>query len=469
MSEKKYPVKRGKEYEFKVEKLAFGGFGVARIENYVIFIKNAIPGDVVMAKISKRKSSYAEARLLSIITPSELRVDAPCPYFSHCGGCTWQNMSYDNQLLYKRAIVQESVERISGMDDCTVSPVALSHKMLGYRNKMEFSFSDNRWLLPEELGNMEISKDFALGLHVPGTFDKILHIENCLLQSEIANKILLYVSDFSKKHKLQPYGIRSHKGFLRFLMLRESTYSGKIMVNIITAYEETEKLKLLADELMAKFSQVAGVVNNINSKLAQIAVGEYEILLAGESFIQEKLAGMYFNISANSFFQTNTAQAEKLYEFALDFADLKGDEVVWDLYSGTGTIGLILAKKAKKVIGFEVVESAVEDAFKNAKEHQVENIDFIAGDLLHKLRDAEPKPDVLITDPPRSGMHEKVTRYITEMKPKRVVYVSCNPTTLARDLKILSKNYQVDIIQPVDMFPQTYHIETVVKLTLKEK
>jgi 23S rRNA (uracil1939-C5)-methyltransferase len=467
MSEKKYPVKRGKEYEFKVEKLAFGGFGVARIENYVIFIKNAIPGDVVTAKISKRKSSYAEARLLSVVQPSELRVDPPCSYFSHCGGCTWQNMSYENQLLYKRAIVQESIERLAGIDYCAAAPTAYSDKILGYRNKMEFSFSDNRWLLPEELGDMEISKDFALGLHVPGTFDKILHIDRCLLQSDTANRILLYVSNYAKEHNLQPYGIRSHKGFLRFLMLRESRYSGKIMVNIITAFEDTEKLKPLARELMKRFPETAGVVNNINGKLAQTAIGEYEILLAGEPFIQEKLAGMIFNISANSFFQTNTAQAEKLYRYALDFAGLQGDEVVWDLYSGTGTIGLIMAQRAKKVIGFEVVESAVEDAFKNAREHNVENIDFIGGDLLHKLRDAEPKPDVLITDPPRSGMHEKVTRYIADMKPRRIVYVSCNPTTLARDLKILSENYKVEIIQPVDMFPQTYHIETVVKLTLK--
>lgn len=467
MSDRKYPVKRGKVYELEIEKLAFGGFGVARIENYVVFVKNAIPGDVVSAKISKRKSSYAEARLLSVIQPSDIRVEAPCPFFDYCGGCTWQNMSYENQLLYKRAIVQESITRLAGIDYCEVSPVAASEKNFAYRNKMEFSFSDNRWLLPQELGNMEISKDFALGLHVPGTFDKILHIENCMLQSETANKILQYVSEYARTNNLAPYGIRSHKGFLRFLMLRESSYSGEIMVNIITAYEDKEKLKPLAEELMREFPQIAGVVNNINSKLAQIAVGEYEVLLAGKAFIREKLAGMYFNISANSFFQTNTLQAEKLYEFALNFASLSGNEIVWDLYSGTGTIGLILAKKAKKVIGFEVVESAVEDAYKNAQEHSVQNIEFIAGDLLHKLRDAQPKPDVLITDPPRSGMHEKVTRYIAEMKPKRIVYVSCNPTTLARDLQILSREYIVERIQPVDMFPQTYHIETVVKLKLK--
>ena len=467
MTERKYPVKRGKEYEFKIERLAFGGFGVARIDNYVVFIKDAIPGDVVNAKITKRKSSFAEARLLSIIQPSDIRIESDCPYFSYCGGCTWQNMSYENQLIYKRKIVQESIERLAGIENCEVEPVAESENVLGYRNKMEFSFADNRWLLPEELGNMAISKGFALGLHVPGTFDKILHIENCLLQSKTANKILLYVSDYAKKKNLQPYGIRSHKGFLRFLMLRESSYTGKIMVNIITAYEDIKSLKPLADDLMKNIPQIAGVINNINSKLAQIAVGEYEILLAGESFIQEKLAGMYFNISANSFFQTNTIQAEKLYDFVVKFANLKPDEIVWDLYSGTGTIGLILAKMAKKVIGFEVVESAVKDAFKNAREHKVENIDFIAGDLLHKLQNAAHKPDVLITDPPRSGMHEKVTHYINEIQPKRIVYVSCNPTTLARDLKILSLNYLIEKIQPVDMFPQTYHIETVVKLTLK--
>ncbi len=467
MNNRKYPVKRGNEYEFKIEKLAFGGFGVARIDNYVVFIKNAIPGDIVSARITKRKPSFAEARLLSIVQPSKIRIESDCSYFSYCGGCTWQNMSYKNQLDFKRDIVQESIERLAGIEYCEVAPVVESDSVFAYRNKMEFSFSDNRWLLPQELGNMNISKDFALGLHVPGTFDKILHIENCMLQSETANKILLYVSNYAKEKKLQPYGIRSHKGFLRFLMLRESSDNGKIMVNIITAFEDRESLKPLADELMEKFPQIAGVVNNINSKLAQIAIGEYEILLAGDSFIQEKLVGMYFNISANSFFQTNTFQAEKLYEFVLKFANLQSNEIVWDLYSGTGTIGLFLAKKAKKVIGFEVVESAVEDAYKNAKEHKVKNIDFIAGDLLYKLQDAAPKPDVLITDPPRSGMHEKVTRHINEIKPKRIIYVSCNPTTLARDLKILSSNYQIEKIQPIDMFPQTYHIETVVKLKLK--
>jgi 23S rRNA (uracil1939-C5)-methyltransferase len=465
MSDKKYPVKRGKEYELEIDKLAFGGFGVARIENYVIFVKDTLPGDRVTARIQKRKSSYAEARLISILHPSAQRREAPCPFFNWCGGCSWQNMTYQDQLEHKRKIVQESLERLGGIGKIETLPILPSEKIFAYRNKMEFSFSDRRWLLPDELGDMNISRDFALGLHVPGTFDKILHINNCLLQSETANQILDYISQYAQHHDLAPYGIKSHQGFLRFLVIRESSYTGKIMINIVTAFEDNDKLKLLAGELVKHYPQIGSVVNNINSRLAQTAIGEKEILLAGDANIQEKLGGFIFNISANSFFQTNTRQAEIMYEKVMEFAELDGSKVVWDLYSGTGTISLFLAQRAKTVIGFELVESAVKDARQNAKEHNVENVRFLGGDLLHKLKEVTPNPDVLVTDPPRAGMHEKVVRYINSILPERIVYISCNPTTLARDLAVLDRHYQIDAVQPVDMFPHTYHIETVVKLT----
>jgi len=464
MSEKKYPVKRGGEYELLVERLAFGGAGVARVENYVVFVKGALPGERVKARIQKRKSGYAEARLLEIIQPSAERQQAPCPYFEWCGGCTWQSLSYQNQLKHKREIVADSLRHLAGETDIEVLPVLPSDENFGYRNKMEFSFSDRRWLLPNELGINEISKDFALGLHVPGTFDKIIQVDHCLLQSERANKVLGLVNDYARREGLSPYGIRSHKGFLRFLVIRQSRYNGEVMVNIVTSEEDRRALQPLADQLAKRFPFVTSVLNNINSRPAQIATGEKEILLAGKDHIVEELGGYLFKISANSFFQTNSAQAEQLYEQVMQFAEISKHEIVWDLYAGTGTISLFLARQAKEVVGFELVESAVSDAGKNAQEHKISNVSFVAGDLLHTLRHTLPKPDVLVTDPPRSGMHEKVVRYITEIQPERLVYVSCNPTTLARDLTILKESYRIEKVQPVDMFPQTYHIETVVKL-----
>lgn len=467
MSEQKYPVKRGGEYELNIEDLAFGGKGVARLENYVIFVKDALPGELVKARIAKRKKDFAEAYLLEILKPSPYRIEAPCKYFKWCGGCTWQNMTYENQLHFKKKIVEDALKRIGAQQNVNVRDVLPSPEDFAYRNKMEFSFSDRRWLLPEELHQSEVDKGFALGLHVPGTFDKILHIDYCRLQSDVANEVLRFVANWLRQKGIQPYGIRSHEGFLRFLVIRQSAFNGEIMVNIVTAYEDVGQLKPLVQELQKRFSQVVSVVNNINTRLAQIAVGEKEFLLAGRAYIQDKIGGFVFNISANSFFQTNTKQAEHLYEVVMDFAEMGRNSIVWDLYAGTGTISLFLAQKAKEVIGFEVVESAVADARQNAREHGVKNVRFVQGDLLKTMHDVKPRPDIIVTDPPRSGMHEKVLRLINQLRPKRMVYVSCNPTTLARDLNILSERFQVLKVQPVDMFPQTYHIETVVKLVRK--
>jgi 23S rRNA (uracil1939-C5)-methyltransferase len=468
MSEKKYPLKRGQEYEFYIQKLAFGGAGLARVDNYVVFIKGTIPGDRVIARVFKRKTAFAEARLIRILEPSQQRITPPCRYFGWCGGCNWQTLSYQDQLMYKRQIVAESLSHLGGIGELEIKPVVVSDSIFAYRNKMEFSFSDRRWLLPEELANSEIKNDFALGLHIPGTFDKILQIDECLLQSSIANQILLFVKDYSVAKGLPPYGIKSHQGLLRFLVIRQSRYNDSILVNIVTAYEDRKVLTALADELVKRFPDIKSVVNTINSGLAQVAYGDKEFLLAGVDHIQEKLGNYIFKISANSFFQTNTTQALKLYQLVKEFAALSGREIVWDLYSGTGTIALFVANDSKQVLAFESNESAVSDGKNNAREHHISNVQFIAGDLLHHLEVTHPQPDVLITDPPRAGMHPRVTEYIHQLKAKRVVYVSCNPTTLARDLALLKNNYHITAVQPVDMFPQTYHIETIVQLTLKE-
>jgi 23S rRNA (uracil1939-C5)-methyltransferase len=464
VQEQKYPVKRNAELELSVEKTAFGGKGLARYNDYVIFIKNTLPGDKVKAKIIKRKPNYAEARLIDILEPSTLRIEAPCVYFNWCGGCTWQNLSYLDQLKIKKEHVQDSLNHLGQVKEPLIFDTLPSQKVWGYRNKMEFSFADRRWLLPDELGDESVSKDFALGLHLPGTFDKILDIDQCLLQSDAANKVLKTVDAYCLDHKIVPYGIRSHEGYLRYLVIRESHYTGEILVNLVTAYREEETLKGLAGVLRRNVPQVTSLVNNINPKKAQIAVGVEEFLLYGNNYITEKLGSFEFRISANSFFQTNTAQAEELYRVVMDFADLHREERIWDLYCGTGTITLFLSEKAKHVTGFEISDSSVADAESNAKEHRCENTSFISGDLLKSLEMNDDSPDIIVTDPPRSGMHPGVCSRVADSGAKRIVYVSCNPTTMARDIELMQHRYQLIKAQPVDMFPHTYHIETVALL-----
>jgi len=462
-----YPVKKHEELDLRVEKLAFGGQGISRLNEYVIFIDRVLPGDLVHAKIYHRKKNYAQARTLRLIESSPLRQQAPCPYFGWCGGCTWQNLAYAEQLKVKQEHVEESLRRIGGFEQIEVLRTLPSPQIWGYRNKMEFSFSDRRWLLPEELGKEEIDKNFALGLHIPGTFDKIIDIRNCLLQSEPANQILRIVHSYARRNNLSPYGIKSHSGYLRFLVIRQSLSEGHLMVNIVTADRNPDKLEPLAAQLIKQVPEVRSVINTVNSKKAQIAAGEEEILLAGESRIQDKIGSFRFNISAGSFFQTNTAQAARLYEVVINKAALSGEEIVWDLYAGTGTISLFLARKARFVYAFELVESAVSDGKNNARENQLSNIEFISGDLLYNLEHCQVAAGIIVTDPPRSGMHPKVCEFLAGCGARRLIYVSCNPTTMARDLEILQTGYQIISVQPVDMFPHTYHIESVALLEKK--
>ena len=464
MQENKYPVKRNSELELQIEKTAFGGKGLARLGDYVIFVKDSLPGDKVKARIFKRKSNFAEARLLEILQPSDMRISAPCRYFDWCGGCTWQNLSYRDQLLIKQEHVIDSLRHLGGIKDVDVRNTLPSELEWGYRNKMEFSFADRRWLLPEELGNEEITKDFALGLHIPGTFDKILDIDECLLQSTSANQVLKIVDDYCRANNLVPYGVRSHEGYLRYLVLRESSYTGELMVNLVTSYEDRSLIDPLVKILHESNPKITSIVNNINSRKAQIALGEREILLFGQDYITEKLGIFEFRISANSFFQTNTRQAENLYETVLDYAGLTGVEKVADLYCGTGTITLFLSLKSAEVTGYELAASAVEDARANARSHGRNNVRFIAGDLLHNLRESDFSADVIVTDPPRSGMHPSVCEQLAQSGAEKIVYVSCNPTTMARDIALMQSNYKVTRVQPVDMFPHTYHVETVTLL-----
>jgi 23S rRNA (uracil1939-C5)-methyltransferase len=458
------PVTHRQELQLKIKKVAYGGKGIAYYNDYLIFVNNVLPGDVIRAIIMKRKPNYAEAQLLEIVKSSPMRQKADCPYFRWCGGCTWQDIAYPGQIELKREHVIECIKHIAQLDNIPVMKTLPSTEIWGYRNKMEFSFSNRRWLLPAELTNENIDRSFALGLHLAGTHNKIIDIDNCLLQSQSANDVLQLVNQYCRKNRLEPYDIRSHAGYLRFLVIRESRYDSSIMVNIVTSEDNPEQILPLANMLTAKNVNIIAVVNNIHSGKAQIATGEKEIILTGQSYLLERLMDMYFTISANSFFQTNTLQAVQLYKMVLDFARIKATDIVWDFYCGTGTISLFLARRAKYVYGFEWAESAVLDARKNAEINKITNVTFITGDLLKNIATVEHHPDIIVIDPPRSGIHPKVCNFINQSGVKRIVYVSCNPATLARDIKIMKEKYKLIKIQPIDMFPHTYHIESVALL-----
>ncbi|MGB9499869.1 MAG: 23S rRNA (uracil(1939)-C(5))-methyltransferase RlmD [Dissulfuribacterales bacterium] len=457
-------IKKGQEIELEVTDLAYGGKGIAKIDGFTVFVEQAIPEDSVLARIVKKKKNYAEARIISLLSPSPDRIEAPCPYSGFCGGCKWQFFKYEKQLEYKQRHVREALKHIGGFEDVKVYPTRASERIFEYRNKMEFSCSDRRWLLPDELGNESIDIGFALGLHVPGTFHKVLDIDKCLIYPATGNDIVNTVRQYMKKSGCPLYGLRSHKGFWRFLMVRHSVALDQWLVNIVTSSKDLAVVAPLADTLREKFSNVASVVNNVTANIASVAVGEYEIHLAGEQSLKEKLGPYKFEISANSFFQTNTRGAVALYNTVKEYAHLTGKDNVLDLYSGTGTIPIWLSDSAKQITGIEIVESAIADAKENCRRNNISNCNFIAGDIRHLIADISRKPDVLIIDPPRTGMHPDVVKQVLELAPERIVYVSCNPATLARDLGLMKDKYRIIEVQPVDMFPHTYHIEAVAKL-----
>ena len=459
-------IQKRKTVELEIIDLAFGGKGLAKPEGYPIFVDRAMPGDRVVAQITKKKKSYGEARIVSFIQPSPIRQDPPCQYAKYCGGCRWQTLAYETQLEYKQRHVTDSLEHIGLLKGIDVLPVIPSKKIFEFRNKMEFSCTTSRWLLPEELEDPNIKKGFGLGLHVPGTFDKIIDIDQCLIQPDMGNKIMDQVRKYIMESGVPAYHLRFHDGFWRFLMLRSSTAFNTWMVNIVTKEENDDLLMPLAKHLKKMFPSIISIVNNVTAKKAGISTGDYEKLLLGERFLQEKLGRFTFEISANSFFQTNTTGAEQLYSVVSEYADLSGKETVVDLYSGTGTIPIWLADRAKKVVGIEIVESAVKDARKNAALNQIENCEFFAGDIKDVMPGLDLCCDVMIIDPPRVGMHKDVVDQVLAIAPKKIVYVSCNPATLARDLGMLKDRYRAVKVQPVDMFPHTFHIESVALLEI---
>ncbi len=457
-------IRKGQILDLDITDIAFGGKGLARIDGLAVFVDQVAPMDRARVRIVRKRKRHAEARLVELIAASPHRVDPPCPYSGVCGGCKWQFIDYARQLEYKRQHVVECLEHIGGLKGIPVHPTLPSLKTFGYRNKMEFTCSDRRWLMPQELGQEGVSREFALGLHVPGTFDKVLDIDACLLQPHTGNELLGKIRRYMKASGVPAYGIRQHTGFWRYVMLRHSVAEDRWMVNLVTAAQDDDLLQPLAERLLQSQLRVQAVVNNINARKAGIAVGEREVPLAGQSVICDRIGTYEFEISANSFFQTNTAGAERLVEIIGKFAGLQGGERVLDLYCGTGTLTIWLSQWAREVVGIELVESAVADALRNCRRNGVSNCHFIHGDILQVLPGLQQQPDVVVIDPPRAGMHKKVVRQVLDLLPPRIVYVSCNPSTLARDLELMKEHYRVVEVQPVDMFPHTFHIESVARL-----
>ncbi len=457
-------IRKGQIIDLDITDMAFGGRGVARIDGLVVFVDQVTPMDRARVRIVRKRKQHAEARLVELLAASPDRVDPPCPYSGTCGGCRWQFIDYARQLEYKRRHVAECLAHIGNLKAIPVHPTLPSPQVFGYRNKMEFTCSDRRWLMSHELGQADLPRDFALGLNVPGTFDKVLDIDACLLQPDLGNLLLGDVRTYIQRSGVPAYGIRKHTGFWRYVMLRHSAADDRWMVNIVTASQNEDLLRPLAERLLETRPRVQAVVNNITARKAGIAVGERELLLAGRSFICDKIGNYEFEISANSFFQTNTAGAKRLVEIISRFADLKGDERVLDLYCGTGAITIGISRHAREVVGIELVESAVADALRNCRRNDVSNCRFIHGDILQVLPGLAQQPDVVVIDPPRAGMHKKVVGQVLDLLPPRIVYVSCNPATLARDLQMMKERYRVLEVQPVDMFPHTFHIESVARL-----
>ncbi|PIE74735.1 MAG: 23S rRNA (uracil(1939)-C(5))-methyltransferase RlmD [Deltaproteobacteria bacterium] len=460
-------VGKDKFIEVEIENLAFGGRGIARVDGMVVFVEGAVPGDFVRAKIYKKKRQFAEARTIDVIIPSNKRKTPQCRYFGTCGGCKWQFLDYADQLDYKTSHVREAFDHIGLLGDVSVSRAIGSPDIFHYRNKMEFSFTSTRWLPPWELEDKSVIKKKGVGLHVPGIFNKIVDVEKCLIQPEKADSILDYIRNFMLDSAHDVYNGKIHEGFWRFVMIRHSVFYDSFMVNIVTGYEDKNEMEKLGKELGEKFPEIVSIVNNVSSKKANISAGDYEILIHGKNYITEKIGEYSFKISANSFFQTNTAGTKQLYDIVKEFADLKGDEFVMDLYTGTGSIALYLSEHAEKILGIEISESAVSDARINAELNSVTNCSFIAGDLKDVIKKLDEAPDVLVCDPPRAGMHKDVVSRILDFSPVKIVYVSCNPATMARDIAILKEKYNVKRVQPVDMFPHTHHIECIALLLRK--
>jgi len=450
--------------------IAEGGKGVGKVDDLVLFIQHAIPGDIVDVEIQKKKKSFAEANVIALKVPSQYRTTHFCKHFGVCGGCKWQHMTYDSQLLYKQKSVENALSRIGKVDIASMEEILPSANTTYYRNKLEYTFSNQRWLTAEEISRDEDFERNALGFHVPLRFDKILTIDHCFLQADPSNEIRNALSDFAIQNGISFYDLRKHEGALRNLVIR-NTSTNELMVIVVFGYPVEDDIDRVMNFLKTSFPQITSLLYIVNQKKNDTTFDQDVHTFSGRDHIFEEMAGLKFKIGAKSFYQTNSLQAYELYKVTKDFAGLSGKELVYDLYTGAGTIANFVARDARKVIGIEYVPTAIEDAKINSEINGIDNTAFFAGDMKDILNDefisVHGKPDVIITDPPRAGMHPDVVDKLLEIEAAKIVYVSCNAATQARDLAILTQKYEVGRIKPVDMFPHTQHVENVVLLTIK--
>lgn len=451
--------------------VAAEGKSLARWNDLVVFIPYGAPGDVADVQITRKKHSYAEGRIERMVTPGAIRVEPFCTHFGTCGGCKWQHLPYEAQLSFKQQQVVDALERIAKVELPAINPILGSAETTHYRNKLEFTFSNRSWLTPEQ---MKSGEEFpcrdAAGFHIPGAFDKVLNIERCWLQDEISNEMRLFVRNYAIEKGYSFYDLRNNCGLMRMMMVRTASTGEKMLV-VVFGEHDKQAIDDVMSAVAARFPELTSLLYVINTKVND-SLGDQEfILYSGRDYIEEEMEGLRFRISPKSFYQTNSRQAYELYKVARRMARLTGDELVYDLYTGTGTIANFVSRQASRVIGIEYVPEAIEDAKLNSRVNGIENTLFYAGDMKNVLTDdfvaAHGRPDVVIVDPPRAGMHEDVVKVILNAAPSRIVYVSCNPATQARDLALLDVGYKVEEIQPVDMFPHTHHVENVVSLVAR--
>jgi 23S rRNA (uracil1939-C5)-methyltransferase len=447
------------------------GNAIAKVDGRVVFVPMLVPGDVVDLRISKKRRKYLEGSVIRFHEYSPDRIKPVCRHFGVCGGCKWQHLPYDLQLKFKEKQVTDNFERIGKVQIGEINPILGSSAVYRYRNKLEYTFSDKRWLTREEIeSDNTFDKEDALGFHIPGLFDKVLDIKECFLQPEPSNAIRDAVRRYAHKKGLAFFNFRQQSGFLRNLIIRNNG-KGNVMVIVVFFLDEKERREGLLNFLAEEFPQLTSLWYIINTKKNDSLTDQTPVLYKGDDHLIEEMEGLKFRIGPKSFYQTNRLQAARLYKTARDFAGLTGKETVYDLYTGTGTVANYVASLSKKVIGIEYVKDAVEDAMINSEMNNIRNTVFIAGDLKDILSEQffsyHGKPDVVITDPPRAGMHNDVVKAIMEAQPGKIVYISCNPATQARDISVFSERYTVEKIQPVDMFPQTHHVENVALLKIK--
>jgi len=464
--------------EIEITSLGAEGSGIGRTtDDFVVFVKNTVPGDKARIKVKKVKKNYAEAILIEIIENSVKRAAPLCEYFGTCNGCRMQNIDYPHQLELKHNIVKNAFERIGGFQNIEIPAVTGSEKIYYYRNKLEFSFSNQRWLTEKDINNENADKDFALGFHMPGFINKVIDINNCRLQSEISNKILNLTREFFKSKGESVYTTKTHTGFLRYLIIRQSACSPDLMINLITFTENNNLVNEFSEILKKEAPEITTFINSISASKAQVAQSDYSNTIFGDGYIMEKIGNYTFKITPSSFFQTNSLQAKKLFDIVLELGDFSKDENVLDLYCGAGAISIYISGYVKTVLGVEMNEEAIEMAKVNAELNRVSNCEFVSSDVKEFLYNLSTQcyPDSrfrgndnsIILDPPRSGIHPKAAEYILTIEPEKIIYVSCNPATQARDIKLLEEKYTITAIQPVDMFPHTFHIENVVRLDRK--